>query len=30
MDLFVPGAVGLVLLALLAYYVVILVRGDHE
>ena len=30
MDLFVLGAVGLVFLALLAYYVVILVRGDHE
>lgn len=30
MDLFVPGAAGLVFLALLAYYVVILVRGDHE
>lgn len=30
MDLFVPGAVGLVFLVLLAYYVVILVRGDHE
>lgn len=30
MDLFVPVAAGAVFLALLAYYVVVLVRGDHE
>ena len=30
MDLIVPTLVGVVFLALLAYYVVILVGGDHE
>ena len=30
MNLIVPVAVGVVFVALLAYYVVILVRGDHE
>lgn len=30
MDMAVPVAVGLVFLALLAYYVVILVRGEGE
>ena len=30
MDLIVPVAVGAVFVVLLAYYVVILIRGDHE
>ena len=30
MDPIVPVAVGAVYVALLAYYVIILTRGDHE
>lgn len=30
MDQIVPVAVGAVFVALLAYYIVILARGDHE